>query len=103
PPRLRKDRYRAREVAVTRALIDAKSFLEAASKVVAAICEAEEWVLGEVWLYDSAASVLRIEGSWHAPGLQDVRGVERANAGAMTRPRGRPAGQAHASSHRAGG
>src|SRR5205823_13040596 len=49
-------------------------------------CEAEEWVLGEVWLYDSAASVLRLDGSWHASGLRDVHGVELASAAATTRP-----------------
>src|SRR5207302_74970 len=84
--RMRNDRHRATEIAATRALIDATSFFEAAPRVLAAICEAEEWVLGEVWLYDSVASVLRLDGSWHAPDLQDVRGVERANAGGMTRP-----------------
>ncbi|TLZ93853.1 MAG: PAS domain S-box protein [Methanobacteriota archaeon] len=84
--RMRNDRHRATEIAVTRALIDAKSFLEAAPKVLAAICEAEEWVLGEVWLYDSAASVLRLDGSWHASGLRDVHGVELASAAATTRP-----------------
>src|SRR5438552_14710507 len=84
--RLRNDRHRATEIAVTRALIDAKSFFEAAPKVLAAICEAAEWVLGEVWLYDSVASVLRLDGSWHAPDLEDVHGAERATAGATTRP-----------------
>src|SRR5439155_22871484 len=84
--RLRHGRHRATEIAVTRALIDAKSFLEAAPKVLSAICDAEEWVLGEVWLYDSAASVLRVDGSWHAPGLRDVHGVELASAAATTRP-----------------
>ena len=84
--RLRADRHRATEIAVTRVLIDAKSFPDAAPKVLAAICEAEEWVLGEVWLYDAAASVLRLDGSWHAPGLRDIHGLELANAGATARP-----------------
>jgi PAS domain S-box-containing protein len=71
---------------VTRVLIDAKSFLDVAPKCLAAICEAEEWVLGEVWLYDSVASVLRLDGSWHAPGLRDIHGLEMAHASAATRP-----------------
>src|SRR5437879_12343174 len=50
--RLRGDRHRATEIGVTRVLIDAKSFAETAPQAIAAICQAEEWALGEVWLYD---------------------------------------------------
>src|SRR2546429_9741981 len=42
--RMRNDRHRATEIAVTRALIDARSFFEASPKVLAAIAEVEEWV-----------------------------------------------------------
>src|SRR2546430_13572511 len=38
--RLRADRHRATEIAVTRVLIDAKSFVEAAPQAIAAICQA---------------------------------------------------------------
>src|SRR5439155_892633 len=78
--RLRGDRHRATEIGVTRVLIDAKSFAEAAPQAIAAICQAEEWALGEVWLYDAAASVLRLDGTWHAPGLRDMHGIELASA-----------------------
>src|SRR5438132_1118280 len=84
--RLRGDRHRATEIGVTRVLIDAKSFAEAAPQAIAAICQAEEWALGEVWLYDAAASVLRLDGTWHAPGLRDVHGIELASAGLAIRP-----------------
>ena len=84
--RLRTDRHRATEIAVTRLLFDAKSFLEVAPKVLGAICEAEEWVLGEVWVYDPAASVLRLQGSWHAPGLRDIHGIELASVPHGIRP-----------------
>src|SRR6266550_4586389 len=84
--RLRVDRHRATEIGVTRVLIDAKSFAEAAPQAIAAICQAEEWALGEVWLYDAAASVLRLDGTWHAPGLRDVHGIELASAGLAIRP-----------------
>ncbi|TLZ68573.1 MAG: PAS domain S-box protein [Methanobacteriota archaeon] len=84
--RLRADRHRATEIAVTRVLIDAKSFVEAAPQAIAAICQAEEWALGEVWLYDPAASVLRLDGMWHAPGLRDVHGLELATTGVTIRP-----------------
>src|SRR5207249_572670 len=52
----------------------------------AAICQAEEWALGEVWLYDAAASVLRLDGTWHAPGLRDMHGIELASARLAIRP-----------------
>ncbi len=84
--RLRADRHRATEIAVTRVLIDAKSFVEAAPQAIAAICEAEEWALGEVWLYDPAASVLRLDGMWRSPGLRDVHGLELATTGVTIRP-----------------
>src|SRR5256884_6997241 len=84
--RLRGDRHRATEIGVTRVLIDAKSFAEAAPQAIAAICQAEEWALGEVWLYDAAASVLRLDGTWHAPGLRDVHGLELATTGGPNRP-----------------
>src|SRR5205807_8701237 len=76
----------ATEIGVTRVLSDAKSFAEAAPQAIAAICQAEEWALGEVWLYDAAASVLRLDGTWHAPGLRDVHGIELASAGLAIRP-----------------
>src|SRR5438552_3804467 len=84
--RLRSDRHRATEIGVTRVLIDAKSFVEAAPQAIAAICQAEEWALGEVWLYDAAASVLRLDGTWHAPGLRDMHGIELASARLAIRP-----------------
>jgi PAS domain S-box-containing protein len=84
--RLRADRHRATEIAVTRLLFDAKSFLEVAPKVLGAICEAEEWVLGEVWVYDPVGSVLRLHGSWHAQGLRDIHGLELASASVAIRP-----------------
>jgi PAS domain S-box-containing protein len=84
--RLRADRHRATEIAVTRLLIDAKSFLEVAPKVLGAICEAEEWVLGEIWVYDPVGSVLRLQGSWHAPGLRDNHGVGLASVALSIRP-----------------
>src|SRR5439155_1445891 len=55
-------------------------------QAIAAICQAEEWALGEVWLYDAAASVLRLDGTWHAPGLRDVHGIELASTGLAIRP-----------------
>src|SRR5438270_830916 len=84
--RLRGYRQAATAIGVTRVLIDAKSFAEAAPQAIAAICQAEEWALGEVWLYDAAASVLRLDGTWHAPGLRDVHGIELASAGLAIRP-----------------
>lgn len=91
--RLRAERHRATEIAVTRLLIEAKSFPDAAPRVIAAICETEDWVLGEVWVYDAAASVLRLDGAWHSPGLRDVHGRELASAGLTVRPGVGPVGR----------
>src|SRR5437879_11409057 len=66
--RLRGDRHRATEIGVTRVLIDAKSFAEAAPQAIAAICQAEEGAPGEGGPYDPAASVPRLDGTRQAPG-----------------------------------
>lgn len=84
--RLRAERHQATEIAVTRVLIDSKSFSDAAPRVLAAISEAEEWALGELWLYDGVASVLRLDGTWQAPGLQDMQGMELVRSGLAVRP-----------------
>src|SRR5256885_15590918 len=54
--RLRADRHRAPEMGVTRVLIDAKSFVEAAPPANAAIFQSEEWALGEDSHFYPAAS-----------------------------------------------
>src|SRR5438046_7013259 len=93
PERLRGDRHRAPEIRVTRVRLDARSFAEAAPQAIAAICQAEEWALGEVWLDDAAASVLRLDATWQAPGLRDMHGLGLASARLAVRPGAGPGGR----------
>lgn len=84
--RVRAERHRATEMAVTRVLIETKSFADAASRALAAICEAEDWILGEVWVHDPATSALRLDASWRAPGLPVTPGLEGATAKGRLEP-----------------
>jgi PAS domain S-box-containing protein len=83
--RQRAERHHATQLAVMRVLIEAKSFSEAAHPLIEAICQLEGWVLGEFWMYDPVASVLRLY-AWHAPGVPDVPARGLVNSGRTLRP-----------------
>lgn len=67
--RIRAERLRSVEYAVTRALAESWTLGEAAPKVLRSICEATGWELGEMWRVDSKANCLRWDGAWCLPGL----------------------------------
>jgi PAS domain S-box-containing protein len=84
--RMRAERHRATETAVTRVLVDARSSADAAPKVLAAICDTEDWAVGEVWLYDPEATVLRRDGTWYTPQLYGVSASEYGTTSMTCRP-----------------
>jgi len=84
--RMRAERHRATETAVTRVLMDARSSADVAPKLLAAICETADWAVGEVWLYDPPAAVLRRDGTWYTPQLYSVSGSEYGAASMTCRP-----------------
>jgi signal transduction histidine kinase len=57
------------EFAITRLLAEQPALAEAAPRLLQALCESLGWELGELWLVDPGAGVLRWSGSWHSPAV----------------------------------
>ncbi|TMD85471.1 MAG: EAL domain-containing protein [Chloroflexi bacterium] len=72
------ERLRNVQFAVTRPLANAGSWAEAAPQVLQGICETLGWCVGEFWVVDNDAGVLRREHDWHRPG-KDLAVYEEAN------------------------
>lgn len=67
--RKRADRRLRTEFAVTRVLAERPPVVEAAPRLLEAVGECLGWELGELWLVDLDANVLRHAASWHSPAL----------------------------------
>ena len=52
------------------ALAESATLVEAAPRMLEAICEALDWEYGALWDVDRAARVLRCAATWHPPSLQ---------------------------------
>jgi PAS domain S-box-containing protein len=78
--RKRAERRLRTEFAVTRVLVERPTVVEAAPRLLQALCECLGWELGELWLVDVEANVVRCGGSWHAPALN------AAEFAALSRP-----------------
>jgi two-component system sensor histidine kinase/response regulator len=57
------------QYAVAGVLATSPSLAEASPKLLQAICEALGWDIAELWHFDAASNVLRLDGAWHAPSL----------------------------------
>jgi PAS domain S-box-containing protein len=69
------DQRVAAEHAVTRILAEAVTLTEATPKVLQAICELLDWLVGVIWEVDHAADRLRCVEVWHQPAV-DVAAFE---------------------------
>ncbi len=56
--------------AVTEILVESSSLKEASSKIIQNVCTALEWDLGEIWIYDKQAGILRNTEIWHMSSLK---------------------------------
>lgn len=63
----RNEQRRAVRYAVTNALANADGIHEAASAILRAVCETLGWQVGELWLVDREAGVLRLLEGWSTP------------------------------------
>ena len=54
----------------THILAESSTIAEATPKIIQVICESLGWDLGELWLVDRQANVLRYVENWHQPSLQ---------------------------------
>jgi two-component system cell cycle sensor histidine kinase/response regulator CckA len=63
------ERRLSTQAAVSLVLAETDSLLDAASKIIRAICEAEGWDFGAIWQVDKQARVLSCVEVWHREGL----------------------------------
>jgi PAS domain S-box-containing protein len=68
--RRRTERRLAAQYATTSALAESLTLGEAAPKILQGICEALNWSLGELWVVDSKAGVVKFLESWTEPGTK---------------------------------
>jgi PAS domain S-box-containing protein len=63
------ERRQRAEFAVTSALVEAPTVVEAMARVVRAVCDDLDWDAGEFWLPDRESGGLRWQGLWHGDRL----------------------------------
>jgi PAS domain S-box-containing protein len=63
----RNEKRRAVRYAVTNALANAESIHDATSAILRAVCETLGWQVGELWLIDRDAGLLRLLEAWSMP------------------------------------
>lgn len=63
--RRRFERRLSAQYAVSRVLAEASTLMEAAPRLIQAICESVDWQVGSVWTVDHQAGVLRCLDTWH--------------------------------------
>ena len=80
------DKRRAAQYAVTRALADSMTLVEATPKILQAVCESVDWELGVFWNVDKEANLLRCIDMWPAPRVNATEFA--AVTGVMTFPPG---------------
>lgn len=61
----RVDRHLTAQHSTTRVLADSTTIAEATPRILQAICKSLEWDLGEIWMVDAHANVLRCLDIWH--------------------------------------
>ncbi len=64
------------QIEVTRILAGANRLLDAAPKILQAVCEGMEWQIGELWLIDITSNLLELEGSWYDKSLDAAEFIE---------------------------
>ncbi|MEH1817634.1 MAG: GAF domain-containing protein [Nostoc sp.] len=58
------------QYATTRVLAESATISEATRQILQGICESLVWDLGEIWMVDEQANVLRFLDIWHKPSLE---------------------------------
>ncbi len=68
--RKRMQQHLTAQYAVTRVLADSTTINEATRQILQGICESLAWDLGEIWMVDQQANVLRFLDIWHKASLK---------------------------------
>jgi signal transduction histidine kinase/CheY-like chemotaxis protein len=76
------ERHSATQYLTTRLLVESSTLVEAMPRILEAICERLDWVMGVRWSVDADARVLRCQETWVAPGrtLRELVDVNRRMA-----------------------
>ena len=88
--RRRDEQRRALQFSVSQVLADATTFAEGASKVMQSICSRLGWVVGDIWMRDTATGHLRMIDLWHDPSLDIHPFVEACKGLTLERGKGLP-------------
>ncbi len=67
--RKRLDNRQAVQLAISQTLTEASTLVEAAPRLLQAVCDTMQWEFGAIWLVDRQLEVLRCEALWHQPSL----------------------------------
>jgi len=78
--RLRADRYRDAQLALTRVITSAAALDEALAQILRALCETLRWDGGEIMLLDEGEGVMRRAASWRAADFETPE-FDRISAG----------------------
>ena len=75
----RAQRHLTAQYAATRVLAESATMGEATSQILQGICESLGWDLGEIWMVDRQANVLRFLDMWHKASLevQEFKALKR--------------------------
>ncbi|MEH2134897.1 MAG: GAF domain-containing protein [Nostoc sp.] len=76
--RKRSERLLTAQYAATRVLAESATISEATCQILQGICESLEWDLGEIWMVDQQANLLRFLDMWHKASL-DLQEFEALN------------------------
>ena len=68
--RKRSEQHLTAQYAATRVLAESATTSEATSQILQGICESLGWDLGEIWMVDQQANVLRFLDMWHKASLE---------------------------------
>ncbi len=79
------ERRLAAQYAVTEHLATSTTLAEASPKILQALCEISEWDLGDIWIVDREANLLRCVDLWHDPAV-DVSAFAAASRSATFAP-----------------
>ena len=67
--RKRAEQHLTAQYGTTRVLAESNSIAEATPLILQAICESLGWDLGEIWIVDRQANILRCLDIWHKPSM----------------------------------
>ncbi|MBI3663372.1 MAG: PAS domain S-box protein [Acidobacteria bacterium] len=88
--RKRAEQRLAVQHASTRILSESASLEEAGEPILRAMCETLDWGIGEIWLVDSGAEVVRNVCTWQSPRLRSMEFAERTREMTFARGIGLP-------------